>query len=182
MTVVVGIVLFALTSFHAGDELENENHRANEIEIGIYSTELTMKDNYEVIIPNISFLSQINVNNSANPIRLLDLVVRVRYEANLMDVRDILWSLLSQDAWILNEPEPKINISGLAESSVNLDVRPWMLTDDHGVVSDDLKEKTKLSFNEQEIQTRYPRLEIAAPGEGGNPSSSQDSFPVESKL
>lgn len=156
-----GILLFVLTPFHAGDELQFESYKANVREIGIYSTKLTTKDNREVIIPNASFLSNVILNNTANPVRRIDLVVRVSYEADLKRVRDILLRLMSEEPRILDEPEPKITVAELSESSVNLNVRPWVNTTDHGSVKDDLKEKIKLAFDEAGIQIPYPKLDVA---------------------
>lgn len=156
-----GILLFLLTPFHKGDELELEKFKASVKEIGIYSTKLTTKDNREVIIPNAIFLSDVIVNNSTNPIRRIDLVIRVSYETDLKRVRDILLRLMSEEPRILDEPEPKITVAELSESSVNLNVRPWVNTTDHGSVKDDLKEKIKLAFDEAGIQIPYPKLDVA---------------------
>ncbi len=92
-----------------------------------------------------------------------------------MVIRDILWSLIKEDPRVLNEPETKITISELAESSVVLNVRPWVLTADHGGVKDDLKEKIKLAFDEHGIQIPYPRLDISTVDERGKKGSDEAS-------
>ncbi|MFT5228160.1 MAG: small conductance mechanosensitive channel, partial [Urechidicola sp.] len=45
--------------------------------------------------------------------------------------KEVLLSVLTSHPKVLKNPEPTINVSELADSSINFAVRPWCTTDDY---------------------------------------------------
>lgn len=156
-----GILMLVFAAFHAGDEVELQGMKANVEEIGVYSTKMRTKDNRLVFIPNAVFTSMTVVNNTALPTRRIDLVIRVNYETDLAEVIKLLSEVLASDDRVLKEPEPKITIAELAESSVRINVRPWVKTEEYGFVLDALREKIKSTFDARDIPIAYRRFEVA---------------------
>ncbi len=61
---------------------------------------------------------------------------------------------------VLKEPAPFVGVSELADSSVNLVVRPWVATDDYWDVSFALTEAIKVTFDERKISFPYPQRDV----------------------
>ena len=67
---------------------------------------------------------------------------------------------MKQDERILSDPEPAVAMAELADSSVNFNVRPWVMSGDYWAVRADLLEKVKLAFDANGISIPYPQREV----------------------
>ena len=65
-------------------------------------------------------------------------------------------SVLTSHPLVINDPEPTVNVSELADSSVNFAVRPWCKADDYWTVYFDITENTKIALDEAGIEIPYP--------------------------
>ena len=66
-------------------------------------------------------------------------------------------TLIKDDDRILSEPAPQIAVSELADSSVNLVVRPWVKTEDYWALRFDLTQKIKEAFDQKGIEIPFPQ-------------------------
>jgi len=57
---------------------------------------------------------------------------------------------------VLKEPAPSVNVSELADSSVNFAVRPWCKSEDYWTVYFDVMEAAKLALDKAGIEIPYP--------------------------
>ncbi len=62
---------------------------------------------------------------AANEQRRVDLVVGVVHEDGLQLAARVTSEVLAEDERVLEQPEPQVAVSELADSSVNFVVRPW---------------------------------------------------------
>lgn len=90
----------------------------------------------------------------------IDLVVGIGYDDNVGQARDILMNVMTSHPQVLGEPAPTMAVVELADSSVNLAVRPWVRVDDSGQVRGDILEQIKLRFDEAGINIPYPQQDI----------------------
>ena len=58
--------------------------------------------------------------------------------------------------YTLAEPEPKVTVASLGDSSVNLAVRPWINAMDYAPASHDLTEAIKKALDEAGISIPVP--------------------------
>ena len=65
--------------------------------------------------------------------------------------------IMKADERILKDPAPQIAVSELADSSVNLVVRPWVKKEDYWGVKFDLTRKIKEAFDENGIEIPFPQ-------------------------
>ena len=68
--------------------------------------------------------------------------------------------VLKDDPRVLADPAPFIGVADLADSSVNIHVRPWVATADYFDTMCDLKEKVKIAFDENGITIPYPQVDM----------------------
>jgi len=90
-------------------------------------------------------------------IRRVDLVFGISYQDDIATTKAVLNEILTSDARILKDPPPVIAVSALADSSVNLIVRPWVNVDDYWPVYWDITEAVKLRFDQKQITIPHPQ-------------------------
>lgn len=155
-----GVLMIIFKPFKVGDYVEGGGAAGTVEEIGIFATELRSPDNKTVIVPNSKLTADNIVNYSANDNRRVDIVVGVSYADDLDKVRHTLTQLLSNDPRILQEPSPTIGVIALADSSVNIAVRPWVKTSDYWAVFFDLQETIKKQFDAEGIRIPFPQHDV----------------------
>lgn len=155
-----GALLLILKPFEVGHFIEAGGTAGIVEEIGIFSTKLRTGDNKLIYVPNSSIFSGNIINYSARDTRRIDLTIGVSYEDDLKKVKEELWKILEEDERVLKDPAPTVAVAELADSSVNLVVRPWVKSSDYWSVYFDLLEKIKVRFDEAGISIPYPQLDV----------------------
>ncbi len=155
-----GVMLLIFRPFKAGDFVDVAGVTGVIEGISIFSTTMRTGDNKEMIIPNGAIYGGIITNFSAKDTRRIDMVVGIGYDDDIRIAKDIIWEILNADDRILKDPQPKVAVSELAESSVNFIVRPWVNSDDYWNVKFDFNEKIKLTFDERGVSIPYPQMDI----------------------
>ena len=73
--------------------------------------------------------------------------------------------VLTEQAEVLKTPAPTVDVSALADSSVNFAVRPWVKTEDYWTVYFNTLEKAKIALDAAGIEIPYPhQVEIQKQG------------------
>jgi small conductance mechanosensitive channel len=155
-----GVLLLFLKPFKVGDFVEAGGVSGTVEAIGIVNTTLKTPDNVKVFVPNSAITSGSIKNYSAEPIRRIDLVIGIGYDDDIKKAKEILLKILSSDERILKEPPPTVAVAELADSSVNLAVRPWVKKEDYWPVRGELLERIKEEFDKAGISIPYPQLDV----------------------
>lgn len=158
-----GVLLITFRPFKKGDFVEAGNAMGTIDSISIFTTMMTTPDNKEIIIPNGAIISNNITNFSARPTRRVDMVFGVSYDDDLREVRRILEEIIAADSRVLPEPAPVIQVSELADSSVNFIVRPWVNAADYWAVLWDTTEAVKLRFDAEGISIPFPQMDVHVP-------------------
>lgn len=155
-----GIMILIFKPYRMDDFIEAAGISGSVEEVSIFNTILHTADNVRVIVPNSAVISSSIKNYSANDLRRVDLVAAIGYDDNIGVARDLLMDIMTSHTLVLPEPAPTIDVLDLADSSVNLAVRPWARTDDYGQVRSDMLEQMKLRFEEAGISMPYPQQDV----------------------
>jgi len=155
-----GFMLILFRPFKVGDFVEAGGVSGVVEEIQIFSTRMRSGDNKEITVPNGQIVGSTITNYSAKETRRVDLVVGVGYNDDLKKVRAVLEDILAKDERILKDPAPTIGVSELADSSVNIVVRPWVKSGDYWPVLFDTQETVKLRFDAEGISIPYPQQDL----------------------
>jgi small conductance mechanosensitive channel len=96
-------------------------------------------------------------------------VFGIGYGDDLARARDLILEIVEADERILKAPAPAVVLADLADSSVNIAVRPWVSSGDFWPVRADLLEKIKAAFDSNGINIPYPQrdvhlYQVSAPG------------------
>ncbi len=112
--------------------------------------------NKEIIIPNGALSNGNILNYTSLETRRVDLVLGVSYDADIKQTKEVLMNVLKSDEKVLQDPEPTVNVSELADSSVNFAVRPWCKSADYWDVYFGITEACKLALDKAGIEIPYP--------------------------
>lgn len=119
-----GVMIIIFRPFKIGDFITAGGASGVVDEIGLFATLMHTGDNQRMIIPNSGIIGGNITNTSALPTRRVDLVFGIGYDDNIGQARDIILSVIEADERILKDPAPAVAVGELADSSVNLNVRP----------------------------------------------------------
>lgn len=84
----------------------------------------------------------------------------ISYGDDIRQAKEIARAVLDQDERVLKEPEPTIGVLELADSAVNLAVRPWVKTEEYWNVRYDLLERIKTRFDEASVTIPFPQRDV----------------------
>jgi small conductance mechanosensitive channel len=155
-----GVMLIIFRPFKVGDFVEAAGMAGVVEEVRIFNTVMRTGDNRGIIVPNSQIYDGPIVNVTARPTRRIDMVFGIGYEDDIRKAKQLIEAELTADERILKDPAPAIMVAELADSSVNINARPWVNTGDYWDVRSDLLEKIKLSFDANGISIPYPQQDV----------------------
>ncbi|MCH2176374.1 MAG: mechanosensitive ion channel [Lentisphaeria bacterium] len=128
--------------------------------IDLFTTYMTTVDERAVIIPNSKVIDANIINYTDTPYRRVDIVIGISYGSDIKKAKQLLMDLMVNYDKVLKDPEPNVLVLELADSSVNLGIRPWCNNEDYWVVWDYILTEGKRVFDENGIQIPFPQRDV----------------------
>jgi len=151
-----GALIIIFKPFKVGDLIEAQGEIGVVKEIQIFVTKIISPGNKLVMIPN-GTLSNGNIKNYTElGLLRVDLTFGVSYDADIKKTKEVLMKVLTDNKKVLKDPAPSVNVSELADSSVNFTVRPWAIPADYWDVYFSTVEATKNALDAAGIEIPYP--------------------------
>ncbi|MFP2995803.1 mechanosensitive ion channel domain-containing protein [Spongiivirga sp. MCCC 1A20706] len=151
-----GVLIMIFKPFKIGDLIEAQGELGVVKEIEIFTTKLNSPQNKLIIIPNGSLSNGNIVNYSAEGKLRIDHVIGVAYDTNMKQAKEVLLKVLTDQEKVLSDPAPAVTVVELADSSINMAVRPWAKVEDYWDVYFDTLEKSKEALDAAGIEIPYP--------------------------
>lgn len=155
-----GVMIIIFRPFSKGDYIEAAGTSGSVNDISIFTTTLKTPDNKTVIIPNSSVTGSNITNYSAESQRRVDMIFGIGYDDDIKKAKQVLQDIVSSDERVLQDPEPVVAVSELADSSVNFVVRPWVKTADYWAVYWGITEAVKERFDKEGISIPFPQQDV----------------------
>jgi len=155
-----GVLIVLFRPYRVGDWVEAAGVAGSVVKVQILTTILKTGDNKQIVIPNGQIMGSIITNYSANDTRRVDLLIGISYDDDIDKARDTIQQLVDADDRILKDPACLIAVAELADSSVNLAVRPWANTADYWAVKFELTEAIKKRFDQNDITIPFPQQDV----------------------
>lgn len=155
-----GVLIIIFRPFKSGDLVEVAGITGVVQRIDIFQTIFKTGDNKKIIVPNSQITGGAITNYSAEALRRVDLVIGISYDSDLLKAKTLLQQILAEDQRILKEPAPVVAVGALADSSVQLIVRPWVEVDQYWPVYWDVLEQIKLRFDAEGIEIPFPQMSL----------------------
>ena len=155
-----GVLILIFKPYNVGDLVESQGHLGVVKEVQIFNTILLTPSNKRVIIPNGAVSNGSIVNYSAEGILRVDLVIGIAYESDIPKAKEVLYKVMADHELVLEDPALQVAVSELADSSVNLVVRPWCKAGDYWQVYFDITEAAKVGLEASGITIPFPQRDV----------------------
>ncbi|GEM76439.1 small-conductance mechanosensitive channel MscS [Vibrio sagamiensis] len=155
-----GVLIVAFRPFKSGDYVEVGGTAGTVDSIQIFQTVLKSPDNKMIVVPNSAVIGGAITNYSRHETRRVDMTIGVSYNADLQKTQQIIRETLEKDSRILKDPDITIGVVELADSSVNIVVRPWCKTGDYWGVHFDSTQALKEALDAAGIEIPYPQMDV----------------------
>ncbi len=158
-----GISIFMDGTFKVGEYIIlDSGERGEVVMIGIRSTRIKTRDDVIVTIPN-SILANSKIINESAPIPRfrIRVPVGVAYGSDLDKVEGVLLDVAARNPDVVKEPEPRVRVRSLADSSVNFELLCWVVDPRFkGREIHKLLAAVHDTFAEQGISIPFPQRDI----------------------
>jgi small conductance mechanosensitive channel len=155
-----GVCVAAIRPIDKGEMVTVNGQTGKVKSVGIMSTELLTLDNQLITIPNKLVWGSSIVNMTRMPTRRVSVDVGISYSSDFEKAIGIALNLMKTNPLILQEPEPAVVTTELANSSVNLQLRAWAKTGDVGTVKNNLTAGILDAYTKEGIEIPFPQLDI----------------------
>ena len=126
----------------------------------MFSTEFVTFDGLYLVVPNNQIWTKAIINYSRLPTRRLDVGVGIAYDDDIDKALSVLMDLMTGDERVLSDPEPKVMVAELADSSVTLNLRCWTTTDNYWDFRFELKKLAKERGEAAGCTIPFPQRDI----------------------
>lgn len=155
---VAGMILLVQQPFDIGDFVRTSDYTGTISAINMRTTEIKTLDGRLVIIPNSSVLSNPIENFSRADQLRVELPVGVGYETDLDMAKAAILEALPNVKGYLAEPAPSIIYHSFGESSIDMDIRFWIKTEENNLfdAKDEAVILTKRALDAKGVNIPFP--------------------------
>ena len=146
--------------FKVGDFVEAGGQKGTVKSLGIAATELRTPDNKKIVIPNSSVWGGPIINYTGQKKRRDEIIVGISYDSDINKAIKLVMGLMKKDKRVLKDPEPFVGVKELADSSVNLIVRPWVNVSDFWPTHWDMVKNIKEEFDKNNVKIPFPQRDV----------------------
>lgn len=127
---VAGLTIIFTRPFRVGDYVAMVGVEGRVEEIELFSTQLSHADRSIVVVPNRKIVGEILHNYGQ--IRQLDLSVPIGHADDLARALAVVQEVVAANPRVLKEPVAITGVRALADASISIAVKPWVLVPDYG--------------------------------------------------
>ncbi len=165
--IISGLFLIGEQPFSVGDWVQIGTSEGEVLAIDLLSVKLRTAQNLYVRVPNETVMKGEIVNYTRFPIRRLDLLVTVPFDADLDAVRTWLMDLGDAHPRVLDEPRPMVRFTRYGESGVDLVVAYWVVRTEFLDLKDALSVAVKRELERHGVVLPFPHRRVVLVDESG---------------
>ena len=151
-----GVLIMIFKPYKIGELIEAQGELGVVKEIEIFTTKMITPGNKLAIIPNGAMANGNIINYTAEGKMRVDTTIGVGYDEDIKKTKEVLMQVLTSNPLVLKDPAPSVNVSELADSSVNFAVRPYCKPKHYWDVYFGTLENCKLALDQAGIEIPYP--------------------------
>ena len=159
-----GLSIIADAPYKVGDWVNLDGgERGRVTNIGLRSTRLMTRDDIEITVPNAAIASGKIINESGGPSRKsrVSVLVGVAYGSDVDQVRDVLLRAARGVEFVVDDPEPRIRFTEMADSALVFRVLCWIeLPELRGQCVDGLNTAIYKALNAEGITIPFPQRDV----------------------
>jgi small conductance mechanosensitive channel len=155
-----GVMLIVLRPFRAGDHVIAAGEEGVVQEIRVFQTRLRAFDQRVIVLPNSEITTAPIINYSALPYRRLEVAVGVGYDDDLKRARELLLQIAQNEALVVADPAPFVQVKNLGESSVDLMLYAYARNADYGDALSHVIEAVRNELIGNGLNIPYPQRDL----------------------
>lgn len=155
-----GVLMIIFRPYKLGDLVNVAGTEGFVEEVEVFTTVLRTPDKTKIIIPNGQIMSDQIINYTDAEKRRMELTVGISYDDDIDKARDVLMTAIKASDYVLDDPKPGISVAELGDSSVNLAVRPWVMSATYAPASHEITERIKKALDANGISMPYPQRDV----------------------
>lgn len=158
-----GIFILFNRPFVTGDYIEVDGSAGTVEEIELMFTTLKTPDNKHLVYPNSKLTENKIINHTAEQYRRLDLPFPLPYGVDIEQARRIICEVYDNNAYVIHNDEDRKMETGITDfgsSSVNFEVRAWILASDYWNARFSLNESVKAVLEANGIQIPFTQVDV----------------------
>jgi small conductance mechanosensitive channel len=153
-----GLTIIFTKPFRVGEYISVAGVEGQVESIELFSTKLSHTDLSRIVVPNRKIVGEILHNYGK--IRQLGLGVGVAYDTDLNLALAAVHDVLRRNACVLKEPAPIVGVSVLADSTINISIKPWVNVVDYGAATAGINKTLVEEFRARHISIPFPQREV----------------------
>jgi small conductance mechanosensitive channel len=155
---VAGLTIIFTKPFRVGEYVSMVGVEGRVEAIDLFSTILSHADLSKVVVPNRKIVGEILHNYGK--IRQLDVTVGVAYGTDLNAAFAAVNGVLNKNPRVLKDPAAVVRVLKLADSSINIAVKPWVPVLEYGVAGGEINKAIVEEFRSRNISIPFPQHEV----------------------
>jgi small conductance mechanosensitive channel len=156
--IVAGLTIIFTQPFHVGDYISIGDEEGEVLDISLFSTTLGHTDRSKVVIPSRKIVGEILHN--CGQVRRLALLANVAYGTDVATALALVNGVLAANPRVLKTPVPVVGVARLADSSVCLNINPWVNVPDYEAAISEVNQAVLAAFREHGIVIALPQREV----------------------
>lgn len=162
---MAGLLIIFTKPFRVGEYIEIHGVHGQVHAIELFSVILVHVDRSRVVIPNRKIIGEILHNYGS--LRQLNLTIGVAYATDINAALAAVRAVYAANPRVVKDPEPIVGVMALADSSVNLALKPWVKVSDFGPAAAEINQAVLEEFRRLNISIPFPQREIRVLNETG---------------
>ena len=159
--IISGITLVIDRPFTEGDWVQVGDTHAQVSKLRLRTTVLNTFDGETIVIPNQNISQEKVVNYTLTPRTRVRVPVGIAYKEDIREARRVMLSTVEGDDRLEDEPQPVVVVTGLGDSSVNLELRFWATEAMQKFpLLWEYTEKCKRALDEADIEIPFPHRQL----------------------
>jgi small conductance mechanosensitive channel len=163
---VAGLTIIFTKPYRVGEYIAIVGVEGQVEAITLFNTALTHPDRSRIIVPNRKVVGEILHNYGR--IRQSEVRVGVAYDSDLPRALGAIGELVRANPRVLADPAPVIQVITLADSAVQIAIKPWVSVADYGVVTGELNLSLLEELRRRGVGIPYPQREVRLIGGGAS--------------
>ncbi|HEY4444148.1 MAG TPA: mechanosensitive ion channel family protein [Steroidobacteraceae bacterium] len=155
---VAGLTIIFTKPYRVGEYIAIVGVEGQVEAITLFNTALMHPDRSRIIVPNRKVVGEILHNYGS--IRQSEIRVGIAYESNLPLALGAIRDLVRANPRVLPEPTPVIQVVTLADSAVQIAIKPWVAVADYGAIAGELNLSLVEELRQRGIGIPYPQREV----------------------
>ncbi len=156
--IAAGLTIIFTRPYRVGEYISIAGEEGRVEVISLFSTTLSHADLSLIVIPNRKIAGEILHNYGE--IRQLKLNVGVAYTSDIQSALAAVHDVLNNNNRVMKDPEALVQVTALADSSIKIDLCPWVSVPDYPHAISELNQALLAAFQQHTIGIARPQHEV----------------------